>query len=107
MSTNMQRRSLLNTLGTLPFIPGVATRLIAPPIPNDEDCMFWWRYVQHAIKLSDPKYCTGRYLNMVVKRSKLDHTSDNEAKRVVRAAFRGAYDERDVPVEHRPSDWSI
>ena len=101
----MQRRSFLTALGALPITPGIGivTRGTPPALPLEEDCVLWWRYVQHAIKLGDPKYCTDGYLNMVVKRSKLDHTTDREADRVIRAAFRGAYDTSDVPIEHRPS----
>jgi hypothetical protein len=100
----MHRRSFLTALGA-PIYPGIGivTRGTPPALPVEEDCVLWWRYVQHGIKIGDPKHCTDRYLDMVVMRSHLDHTTDDEARRVIRAAFRGAYDMSDVPVEHRPS----
>jgi len=99
----MQRWSFLATLGALSLTPGTApvTRLTPPPLPCEEDCGFWWEYIEHAIKLGDPKYCINRFLDTVVKRSNLDNTTDDEAKRVIQAAYRGAYDNSDIPSEYR------
>lgn len=102
----MLRRSFLTALGALPFTSDRLTRRTTPPLPREEDCRLWWRYVHHGIKIGDPKYCTDQFLDMVVMRSQLDHTTDNEARRVMRAAFRGAYDTIDVPVKYRPSEAS-
>lgn len=98
----MKRRSFLSALGALPIIHSTSTVTIPPAIPVEETSGLWWNYLQHAIKIGDPEFCTDQYLDMVVKRSNLDHTTDDEARRVIRAAFHNAYDATDVPVKHRP-----
>lgn len=104
VSTRMHRRSFLGALGALPFSPGISkvTRP-TPALPVEEDSGLWWRYLQHAIKIGDPAFCTDRFLDMVVMRSNLKHTTDCEARRIIRAAFNGGYSRSDVPAEHRPS----
>ncbi|GAB3680504.1 hypothetical protein GCM10028857_03310 [Salinarchaeum chitinilyticum] len=99
----MQRRSFLTTLGAHSLTPSTAimTQFGPPPLPREEDCGFWWRYFEHAIALGDSKYCTERFLDTAVKRSNLDNTTDDEAKRVLRAAYRGEYDESVIPAEYR------
>lgn len=103
----MHRRSFLTALGALPISPGgIVTRGTPPAPPIEEDCVLFWRYVQHGIKIGDPEFCTDRFLDMAVMRSHLDHTTDDEARRVIRAAFHGAYSIDDIPPEHRPSEAS-
>jgi len=97
----MHRRTLLGTLTALPFTPDLLPNTTTPPLPIEEESGLWWLYVQHSIKIGDPKYCTDNFLNMVVMRSNLDHTTDQEAKRVIRAAFQGAYSLSDVPEDYR------
>lgn len=93
----MHRRALLSAIATLPVAPDLLTRTTAPPLPVEETDAWWWMYVQRAIALGDPKFCTERYLDTAVMRSNLNHTTDQEAMRVLRSAFDGAYGESDVP----------
>jgi len=96
----MHRRTFLGTLTALPVTPDLLTNTTAPPLPVEETDAWWWGFVQRAIRF-DAKYCTGKYLDKAVMRSRLDHTTDQEAKRVIRAAFHGYYKLSDVPAEYR------
>lgn len=96
----MHRRAFIVTLTALPFTPDRLTNTGAPPLPVGETDEWWWGFVQYSISL-DPTHCTEKYLDTAVKRSRLEHTSDEEAKRVLRAAFDDAYERSDVPSAYR------
>lgn len=99
----MHRRSVIKALGALGISPdiGIVNRGTPPTLPADEDCVLWWRYVHHAIRIDDPQYCTNQFIDMVLMRSSLDRTDDDEASQIIQAAYRGMYSLDDIPPEHR------
>lgn len=96
----MHRRALLSAIAALPVAPGLLTRTTTPPLPIEENDAWWWGFVKRAIAFP-PQYCNEKYLDTAVMRSNLNHTTDQEAMRVLRAAFNGAYERSDVPSPHQ------
>lgn len=96
----MNRRSFITTTAVVPFTSPIRTdyvlRSTRPQLPS-EDCCFWWGHVQHAIMIGDPEFCTEEYLDLVVKQSRLDYLSAEEAKQIIRLAFRREYTLSDIP----------
>jgi len=94
----MYRRTLLAAAATLTVAPDPLTipNPTPPPLPIEETDEWWWGFVKRAIILN-PQYYTDRYLDTAVMRSNLNHISDDEAKRVIRAAFDGSYKVSDIP----------